>query len=255
MAPRTIAIANHKGGTAKTTTTVNLAQALNDAGYATLVIDMDEQCNATRAVGARPDTGAPDMLSILMRESDIDTATVPTPGGVRLVPATQELGNVDPLFAKKPGLHGTLKAALSRMSGAYDFVLIDCPGSMGNLTMTALAACTEILVPVAAGSMELEAVRRFEQHISDSVELLNPNARIDHILVSRVELHQIADQDVVAALAEDYPGQLMRTVIPKSVRVTESYSAGQPVVTYAPTSRPAFAFTDAARELLERNPR
>lgn len=255
MHSRVVAVANHKGGTAKTTTTVNLAQALNDAGHSILVIDMDEQCNATRALGAAPDLGGLDMLSILMRTAGAAAATITTAGGTNLIPASQELGNADPLFTKKPGLHGALKSALHDVDGQYDFVLIDCPGSMGNLTLTALAACTEILVPVAAGSMELEAVRRFEQHLTDSVELLNPNARIDHILVSRVELHQIADQDVVAALAADYRGQLMRTVIPKSVRVTESYSAGQPVVTYAPASRPAFAFADAARELLERNPR
>lgn len=249
MPPRVIAVANCKGGSLKTTTAVNLAQALYDQGQSVLVVDMDEQCNATTALGGTHDGGAPDILSVIMRQATLDDAETTTPGGVGLVPATHELGHVDAYFSKKPGLHGILRTALQASGRPYDYVLIDCPGSMNNMTLTALAASTEILVPVASGSMELEAVFRFEQHLQESVDLLNPEARINHILVGRVELNQIADNDVLRALRGQYPDETMVTVIPKSVRVTESYSALCPVVTYAPTSKPAFAFNDAAKEL------
>jgi len=253
MSSRIIAVANHKGGTLKTTTTTNLAKALVDLGHSVLVIDNDEQCNATIGLGVSPETTEHDTLSVLMREASIDQATRTTPAGVDLVPATKELGKVDPYFMRKAGSHENLRRALSE-APPRDFVFLDCPGSFGNITIAALAASTEVLVPVSTGAMELEAVLRIDEHIHDQVELLNPTAKIDHILAGRVELHQIADQQVIAALREAYPAETLRTIIPKSVRVTESYSAGEPVVTYAPTSTAARAYRDAARELAERNP-
>jgi chromosome partitioning protein len=253
MAARIIAVANHKGGTLKTTTTTNLAKALVDLGYSVLVIDNDEQCNATIGLGAKPETTDHDILSVIMREATIEQATITTPVGVDLVPATRELGKVDPYFMRKPGSHENLRRAISE-APPRDFYFLDCPGSFGNITIAALAASTEVLVPVSTGAMELEAVLRIDDHIHEQVELLNPTAKIDHILAGRVEGHQIADQQVIAALREAYPEQTMRTVIPKSVRVTESYSAGEPVVTYAPSSTAARAYRDAARELAERTP-
>jgi len=251
MAARIIAVANHKGGTLKTTTTTNLAAVLAELGYSVLVIDNDEQCNATIGLGVQPDTAEYDTLSVLMRQASIDQATLTTAGGVDLVPATKELGKIDPYFMRKPGSHENLRRALTEAT-PHDFCLLDCPGNFGNVTIASLTASTEVLVPVAAGAMELEAVLRIDDHIHEQVELLNPTARIDHILVGRVELHQIADQQVIAALRKAYPEQTLRTIIPKSVRVTESYSAGQPVVTYAPSSTAARAYRDAARELAER---
>ncbi|WP_225928197.1 ParA family protein [Rhodococcus opacus] len=130
--------------------------------------------------------------------------------------------------------------------------LIDCPGDFGHLTISALVACADVLAAVMTGAMELEALMRIENCISEQVELLNPTARLNHILCGRVELGQVIDQQVLAALRETYPDQTMRTIIPKSVRVSESDSAEEPVVRWAPSSSAARAYRDAARELVER---
>lgn len=251
MAPRIIAVVNHKGGTLKTTSTVNLAQSIVETDRTVRVIDMDEQASATIWLGLEPETAEHDVLSVIMRQSSIEQATVTTESGIQVVPATKELGNVNPYFMNKPGSHEILRRALSEAPDV-DFTLIDCPGNFGNTTISALVASNEILVPVSTGSMELEAVLRIEDYIAEQVELLNPTARLNHIICGRVEMQQVIDQQVIAALRESYPDQLMKTIIPKSVRVTESYSAHEPVVTYSPSSTPARAYRDAAQELIER---
>lgn len=249
MHTRVIAVANHKGGTLKTTTTINVAQVLSARGHPTLVIDTDEQCNATSGLGETPDDGTPDILSIRMRQARTDEAIRDTQHGVHILPASKELSNVDAYFQRKPALHSVLKTALKPVLSHYAYILIDCPGSLSNMTLTALAAADEVLVPVAAGSMELEAVHRFEEHLAEQTELLNPNIGMNHILIGRADLHQVVDRDILHALQNDYPDQTMQTIIPKSVRVTESYSAQQPVTVYAPDSKPAQAFRQAADEL------
>ncbi|PBC45298.1 ParA family protein [Rhodococcus sp. ACPA1] len=249
---RTIALVNHKGGSTKTTSTVNLAQALVEAGYTVRVVDLDPQCNATTWLGATPEAVDNDVLSVLMMVASIEDATTITASGIHLVPATKELDSVGPYFLKKPGAHGVLRKALAGAPDV-DFNLLDCPGDFDHLTISALVACTEVLAAVMTGAMELEALMRIENYITEQVELLNPTARLNHILCGRVELGQVIDQQVLAALRETYPDQTMRTIIPKSVRVSESYSAEEPVVRWAPSSSAARAYRDAARELVERD--
>ncbi len=201
---RTIAVVNHKGGSTKTTSTVNLAQALVEAGYTVRVVDLDPQCNATTWLGATPEAVDNDVLSVLMMVASIEDATTITASGIHLVPATKELDSVGPYFLKKPGAHGVLRKALAGAPDV-DFNLLDCPGDFDHLTISALVACTDVLAAVMTGAMELEALMRIENYISEQVELLNPTARLNHILCGRVELGQIIDQQVLAALRETYP--------------------------------------------------
>ncbi len=173
---RTIAVVNHKGGSTKTTSTVNLAQALVEAGYTVRVVDLDPQCNATTWLGATPEAVDNDVLSVLMLVASIEEATTITASGIHLVPATKELDSVGPYFLKKPGAHGILRKALAGAPDV-DFNLLDCPGDFDHLTISALVACTEVLAAVMTGAMELEALMRIENYITQQVELLNPTAR------------------------------------------------------------------------------
>lgn len=249
---RTIAVVNQKGGTGKTTTAVSLAAAFAETGRSVLLVDLDEQHNASTWLGVK--TPEHDVLSVLMKQATVDQAArASVVAGVDVLAGTDELAGVERHLGR-PGAELLLRTAL-RQATARDLVIIDCPPSLGLLAANGLTAASEILVPVAPGAMELEAVARLDDTIAEVSEALNPGLRIDHLLVCSADLRQRLDLDVIAALRRAYPDQTLTTVITKSVRVRESYSRAQPITSYDTTSRPAEQYRAAAAEITGRTPR
>lgn len=250
--PRVITVVNQKGGAGKTTSTVHLAAAFAERGQRVLVVDLDQQCNATTWLGATVGEDDPDVLSVLLRQNSIDEAVVDSVvAGVKVLPATPELAAVERHLGGKAGAELRLKTALAAATG-HDLVLIDCPPSLGVLSSSGLAAATDVLVPVAAGSMELEAVARLTDTVAEVGEALNPGLRIGHVLVCAADLRRRLDQDVLAALQRAFPDEVMTTVIGSSIRVREAYSHNQPVTMTDPTGKAATQYRAAATELIER---
>jgi len=247
---RVIAVANQKGGTGKTTTTVNLAAAIAETGRSVLVIDLDSQRNATHWLGAEP--GPVDVLSVLMREASLDEAAVSTPvPGVEVVPATSELAGVERGLSAKPGAELRLRQALAQ-ARHRDVVLIDCLPALGLLTVSGLVAADEVLVPVLPGGVELQAVAELVDTVAEVADGLNPGLVIAHVLVVAAEPRQRLDLDVITALRQRFPAAMLDTVIGRSVRIRESYSRRSPVIVTEPTGRAAQQYRAAAAELLTR---
>lgn len=245
----TIAIVNQKGGTGKTTSTVNLAAAIAETGRTVLVVDLDSQRNATTWLDATP--GEYDVLSVLMREATVDQAAVATPvPGVEVLPATRDLAGVERGMAGKPGAELRLRAALAK-ARPRDVVLIDCLPALGLLTIGGLIAADEVLVPVLPGVLELQAVVELVGTVSEVGEELNPGLRIGHVLVVAADPRQRLDADVIAALREQFPDETMQTVINRSVRIREAYGNRQPVTVYDPTGKASEQYRAAAAELLQ----
>ena len=249
---RTIAVVNQKGGTGKTSSAVNIAAAACEAGLTVLLVDLDEQHNATTWLGAI--AGEHDVLSVLLKQADVDDAVVDcVVPGVQVLAGTDELAGLDRALGGKPGVELRLRTALAA-ARPRDLVILDCPPQLGLLAVSGLAAATEVLVPVKPGAKELEAVARLDTTVAEVGEALNPGLTINHLLVCVAETRQRLDLDVIAALRRAYPDQTLQTVIGKSVRIPESYARAQPITLYDPHSKPAEQYREAARELLERKP-
>lgn len=247
---RTIAVVNQKGGTGKTTTTVNLAAAIAETGRSVLVVDLDSQRNATTWLDATP--GEYDVLSVLLREATVDQAAVPSAvPGVEVLPATKELRGVERGLSGTPGVELRLRAALTQ-ARPRDVVLIDCLPALGLLTVSGLAAADEVLVPVLPGGIELEAVAELVGTVAEVGEGLNPGLHIGHVLVAGADLRQRLDVDVIAALRARFPAETLTTVIGRSVRIRESYNHAQPVTVFDPTGKASDQYRAVAAELLQR---
>ena len=248
----TVAVSSQKGGSGKTTTAVNLAAALGERGKRVLVLDLDPQCSASTWLGVPGEgrgllevlaDGAP--LAALVRETSAP--------GVDLVPASVALVGAERLLAGKVGAEVALRRAVGRLpAGRWDFLLADCPPSLGLLTVSALAACSRVLVPVEASTMALAAVEQLAATIRDAREAYNPDLKLWAVLACRVDYRTNLAREVLAALHERYGAAVLGSVIRETVRLREAWSFAKPVTLYAPASRGAEDYRAAAAELLRR---
>lgn len=259
---RVITVANQKGGVGKTTTTVNIAAGLAQAGLNVLVIDNDPQGNASTALGVEHRAGTPSVYEVLVDGDPLESAVQRCPDIPTLwcVPATIDLSGAEielvSLVSRETRLRRALDdyfaARAARGEDPIDYVLVDCPPSLGLLTVNAFVVGREVLIPIQCEYYALEGLSQLLKTIELIKSHLNPSLHVSSILLTMYDGRTNLAQQVAAEVREHFPDQTLRTTVPRSVRVSEAPSYGQTVMTYDAGSSGALAYLEAARELAER---
>jgi chromosome partitioning protein len=248
--PRVIAIANQKGGVGKTTTTINLGASLAELGLRTLIIDLDPQGNASTGLGIENRGLEASMYHVLMHDVPLENCVEPTAvKGLFVAPASLDLAGAEielvPAFSRET----RLKRAIDTVLDDYDYVLIDCPPTLGLLTVNGLAAATEVLVPIQCEYYALEGLGQLLRNVDLVKRNLNPTLEVSTIVCVMYDARtKLADQ-VVNEVRDHFGERVLRTVVPRSVRLSEAPSFGQPITVFDPRSRGALAYRDVAKEV------
>jgi chromosome partitioning protein len=252
-APRVVALANQKGGVGKTTTAINLGAALAHRGVQVLLVDVDPQANTSSGLGVDPRRARLSIYELLLGEARVDEVALPTSvEGLFLVPSTPALAGAEIELAAAPERERRLRLALADLAGGYGLVLIDCPPSLGLLTLNALAAAGETLIPLQAEYFALEGLGQMLYSQSLVQANLNPDLRLGGILVTQFDARTALAWQVLEEVRRAYPDKVFRTLIPRNVRVSEAPSHGLPVTEYDPECRGAIAYRELAEEVLSR---
>jgi chromosome partitioning protein len=255
---RVITVANQKGGVGKTTTTVNLAVALALHGLEVLVVDLDPQGNASTALGVPHASGTPSVYEVLIDQVPVAEVVQPAAGVPRLscVPATIDLAGAEielvSVVARESRLQRALTAYCAGPGRDVDVVLVDCPPSLGLLTVNAMVATTELLIPIQCEYYALEGLGQLLKNVELVRAHLNPALHVSTILLTMYDARTRLGEQVAQEVRAHFGEIVLRTAIPRSVRVSEAPGYGQSVVTYDPASRGALAYLDAAEELATR---
>ncbi len=252
---RVFTIANQKGGVGKTTTAVNVAAALALQGLSVLVIDLDPQGNASTALGIEHRPGTPSSYEVLIGEIPLQTALQRSPHSERLfcVPATIDLAGAEIELVSMVAREGRLRSALAGLKDYdFDYVFIDCPPSLGLLTINALVAAPEVLIPIQCEYYALEGVGQLLRNIEMVKSHLNPELNVSTVILTMYDGRtRLADQ-VAEDVRSHFGEKVLRTVIPRSVKVSEAPGYGMTILDYDPGSRGALSYLDASREIAER---
>ena len=249
-----IVIANQKGGVGKTTTAVNLGAALAEAGERVLVVDLDPQGNATTGVGIDPRGLEQTVYQVLVGELPIDDIIEPTSlRNLYVAPANLDLAGAEVELVPAYSRELRLRKALEPIREDYTYILIDCPPSLGLLTVNALAAGEELLLPIQCEYYALEGVQALVKNVHLAQRHLNPNLRLGGVLLTMHDARtKLADQ-VVTEVREHFGDLVFRQIIPRNVRLSEAPSYGQPIVVFDPMSRGAIAYREVAKEVIRRH--
>ncbi|HEX3199597.1 MAG TPA: ParA family protein [Propionibacteriaceae bacterium] len=254
--PRVFVVANQKGGVGKTTTCVNLAAALALGGLTVLVVDLDPQGNATTALGIDHPAGTPGTYEVVMSGAAISDHVVDSPEArsLKVLPATIDLAGAEielvSIVARENRLKRSLRAYLQDHHA--DYVFLDCPPSLGLLTLNALVAANEILVPIQCEYYALEGVTQLLRTIDLVKGELNNELRLSTVLLTMFDARTKLAAQVADEVRQHFPTETLPTVIPRSVRISEAPSYGQTVLTYQPSSAGAISYLEAAQEIARR---
>ena len=253
---RIIAIANQKGGVGKSTTAVSLGAALADIGYRVLVADLDPQGNASTGMGIRHDAREVSVYDVVVSEADIGLAIVPTPvERLHAVPATIDLAGAEIELVSQFSRESRLKKGLEPVSeGVYDFILLDCPPSLGLLTINALTAAEELIVPIQCEYYALEGLGQLLRNVSLVQQNINSGLRLSGIVMTMFDPRTKLSEQVVQEVQRYFGDLVYGVIIPRTVRLSEAPGFGQPITVYDPKSKGAEAYRQLAREVAMRPP-
>jgi chromosome partitioning protein len=245
-----MAIANQKGGVGKTTTAVNLGAALAELGYRVLVVDLDPQGNATTGLGVNARNLETSVYDVLMHDVPLEDCVEPTSlRNLFVAPATIDLAGAEielvPAFSREL----KLRRALEQVTDDYDFTLIDCPPSLGLLTVNGLAAATEVVVPIQCEYYALEGLGQLLRNVGLVQGSLNPGLEVSTIILTMYDARtKLADQ-VATEVRAHFGDKVCRNIVPRTVRLSEAPSFGQPIIVFDATSRGAIAYRELAKEV------
>ena len=243
------AVANQKGGVGKTTTSVNLTACIARNGVQTLLADLDPQCNATVALGGERDMH-PSSYDCLVGEVSVAEAARPAgPDNLWLVPANADLAGAAVELPRMEGSETRLRERLGPVRERFAFTMLDCPPSLGPVSVNALVAADRVIVPVQAEYLALEGLVQFLETLGTIRRELNPALNVSGLLITMHDERTRLAQDVERELREHFPEMVFKTVIPRSVRVAEAPSYGLPVTEHAPRSRGSDAYRALAEEI------
>ncbi|WP_258069550.1 MULTISPECIES: ParA family protein [unclassified Rathayibacter] len=258
---RVITISNQKGGVGKTTTTVNLAAGLARGEAKVLVIDLDPQGNASTALGIEHRAETASVYDVIVNDTPLADVVQKSPEFASLygVPATIHLAGAEielvSLVAREQRLRRALDRMLDTMDEPFDYVFIDCPPSLGLLTINAFVAAREVLIPIQCEYYALEGLSQLLKNIDLIERHLNPNLGVSTILLTMYDGRTNLSQQVAADVREHFPKEVLRAVIPRNVRISEAPSYGQSVISYDPQSSGSLAYLEAAAEVARRGAR
>ncbi len=247
---RVMAVANQKGGVGKTTTAINLGACLADEGHRVLIVDMDPQGNATTGLGLNVRNLDVSVYDVIMRDLPMDDCYEPTrfrnlfvaPAAISLAGAEVELV---PLMSRE----FRLRRALEPITDEFDFILIDCPPSLGLLTVNALAAADEVLLPVQCEYYALEGVGQLLRNVDLVANSLNPTLGVSTVILTMYDARTNLAEQVAQEVRAYFKGRVCRSVVPRTVRLSEAPSHGEPIISYDPLSRGAIAYRELAEEV------
>lgn len=248
-----IAVTNQKGGVGKTTTTVNLAACLAEQqGQKVLVADIDPQGNTTSGLGIDKRRVSASIYDVLINDVPVEEAmTTTSVQGLSIVPSTIDLAGAEIELVPAISRENRLKKALSKAREDFDFILIDCPPSLGLLTVNALTAADSVIIPIQCEYYALEGLTQLVRTIEIVKDNLNPDLEIEGVLLTMFDGRTNLSIQVVEEVKRHFRGKVYRSIVPRNVRLSEAPSYGQPIIHYDPRCRGAEVYSELAEEVME----